>query len=118
MRKLIVVPARYTMYEMDGPDQHEIHNFDGYLDIVHAQIFYVLDGVLRMSSFDYDTSDGVYVVNGHSSVYLMNVSDPDNYNFERFLTFYDRLHETSLFRFLFAYYDRRNDENLRLERMM
>ncbi|MET3507642.1 hypothetical protein [Halalkalibacter oceani] len=119
MRELTIdvhhVGVRYTIDNLNGT--YTRLDYVGFADIVNQTVFYVMEGKLYMSGYHFDHVDDWYDVTDFSRISLMNVEDPESFDYDEFLAFYERMNRVSLYQYLLLFFDRKQDVDLRLERL-
>jgi hypothetical protein len=106
-------------HNFESNSRYKTEKYPGWVDHYNATVFFINDNELKMSGFNYNAEFGEYdISHGPAPIGLMKLDDPEAFDYDAFLTFYEKLKNLNTYDYLRLFFDRKaTDVNLRLERM-
>ncbi len=105
-------------YSFESDNRYITEKYPGWVDHYNATVFFIDGKELKMSSFNYNAEFGDYDISHTSSIHLLHLDEPEEFDYDMFMKFYKKLISLSTYDYLRLFFDRKaTDANLRLERM-
>ncbi|ARK31860.1 hypothetical protein [Halalkalibacter krulwichiae] len=111
-------PVTVRLEVPDLDNAVNIHEYPGFFQSETGQVFYNNNGELTMSQAEYDWKSNIYNVTEYSRIHLAELGYRDPLDLDTLKTFMDRLSAVSLYEYLLYFFDRTEDVNLGLDRLL